>query len=94
MKEEEWKVCKVRFFPTVSTPLTHVLPAHQRLEAEFLLWEELHHLNVLPFYGAYMSLNYYPEGSHGCVGAVKIGTRLFMVGKLSHVRKHGYIQLP
>ena len=52
--EEERKVCKLRFFPTVPTLLTHVFLAHQSLEAKFLGWEELRHPNILPFYGAYV----------------------------------------
>ena len=40
-----------------------------------------------------MPQNRYPGGSHGCAGAVEIGNRLFMVGKPSHMRKHGQTQL-
>jgi hypothetical protein len=82
---------KVRFFLTVSTLLLHASsPVHQRLERELLNWGDLHHQNVLPFYGAYVPQTLLLNYSHGHVGVVTdIGQRLYMVGGPFRARKGG-----
>ena len=59
---------------------------YQSLERELPRWAALHHRNILPLYGVYISRTPPLEGPHGLTGIVtNLGSQLYMASVLLRV---------